>query len=105
MAIVTAMIPAGFGPEKKARFISETKNALCEAFDLIPMAISLWVQEYEPENVASSYTPPKASPTNRKTRWDSSSTRFAATSLASRRGIPLLSSRSIPIPMCAPVVY
>lgn len=36
MAIVTAMIPAGFGPEKKARFISETKNALCEAFDLIP---------------------------------------------------------------------
>ena len=33
MAIVTAMIPAGFGPEKKARFISETKNALCEAFD------------------------------------------------------------------------
>ena len=42
MAIVTAMIPAGFGPEKKARFISETKNALCEAFDLIPMAISLW---------------------------------------------------------------
>lgn len=51
MAIVTAMIPAGFGPEKKARFISETKNALCEAFDLIPMAISLWVQEYEPENM------------------------------------------------------
>lgn len=38
-------------PEKKARFISETKNALCEAFDLIPMAISLWVQEYEPENM------------------------------------------------------
>ena len=51
MAIVTAMIPAGFGPEKKACFISETKNALCEAFDLIPMAISLWVQEYEPENM------------------------------------------------------
>ena len=51
MAIVTAMIPAGFDAETKARFVSKTKEALSIAFDLIPKAISLWVQEYAPENM------------------------------------------------------
>lgn len=51
MAIVVALIPSGFSKETKKRFIEETKKAICTAFNFESLAISVFVQEFCPENM------------------------------------------------------
>lgn len=51
MAIVVALIPSGFPKEIKKCFIEETKKAICTAFNFEPLAVSIFVQEFCPENM------------------------------------------------------
>jgi len=51
VALVHALIPSGFSVETKKKFIEGTKKAMCDSFDFTPVGVSVWLSEFDREDM------------------------------------------------------